>query len=217
MIKSLLFVTLVFILMSCGSGKKVDKEILDEVNKSMEIKRVNEVDIINKAMEWGDEISLKAQQELMSKLQQAIEEKGVPGAVEFCNVEALPSLQKVSEAFGVNVRRVSHDFRNPSDQPTADEEQLLLAYEYNEEHDIKSKANVQEVQNGEQLLYTKAIKIPGALCLQCHGEPKADISEETLQAINSLYPEDRAKGHKIGDLRGMWSISIPKKEVVKKL
>jgi hypothetical protein len=32
-----------------------------------------------------------------------------------------------------------------------------------------------------------------------------------------LYPEDKAIGHKIGDLRGMWSIRIPKKEVVKKM
>ncbi|MDX5479804.1 MAG: DUF3365 domain-containing protein, partial [Cyclobacteriaceae bacterium] len=29
--------------------------------------------------------------------------------------------------------------------------------------------------------------------------------------------EDKAIGHEVGDLRGMWSIRIPKKEVVKRM
>jgi len=53
--------------------------------------------------------------------------------------------------------------------------------------------------------------------LNCHGEPGKEISEETLQKLNELYPEDKAIGHQIGDLRGMWSIKIPKKEVVKEM
>jgi len=212
-----LFAAVLPFVFSCGSGEKVDKSVLDEVNQSMEVKKVDEVDILNKAMEWGDEISLVAQQELMAKLTQAIEEKGASGAVEFCNIEALPTLQKVSDSLGVRIRRVSNDYRNPSDRPNEDEAMLLEAYEYNQENGIENKPNVQEVQNGEVLLYTKAIKIPGGLCLNCHGEPEKDISAETLQKLDELYPEDKAKGHKVGDLRGMWSIAIPKKEVVKKL
>ncbi|QDH78779.1 DUF3365 domain-containing protein [Echinicola soli] len=205
------------LLISCGSRKKVDREVFDAVNESMEIKKVNEVDIINLAIKWGNEISAEAQQELMGKLNKSINEKGVAGAVEFCNVEALPSLNEVSKRHKVVVRRVSHDFRNPADQPNEEEEMLLEAYEYNEENGVKNSANVQEIGNGEILLYTKAIKIPGEMCLNCHGDPGVDIGEETLEKLDALYPEDKAKGHKVGELRGMWSIAIPKKEVVKKL
>ncbi len=204
-------------LVSCGSRKKVDREVFDAVNESMEVKKVNEVDIINKAIKWGNEISAEAQQKLMEKLTTAINEKGVAGAVEFCNVEALPSLDKVSKEHKVVVRRVSHDYRNPSDQPNDKEQMLLQAYEYNEENDVENSPNVQEIENGEILLYTKAITIPGEMCLNCHGDPKNDIDEATLAKIGKLYPEDKAIGHDVGDLRGMWSIAIPKKEVVKKL
>ncbi|UCS94765.1 DUF3365 domain-containing protein [Echinicola marina] len=204
-------------IMACNSEKHVDKEVLEEVNQSMEIKKVSEVDILNKAMEWGDEISGAAQEELMTKLLSTIEEKGVSEAIAFCNVEALPGLKKLSDDYGVKIRRVSHDYRNPEDQPGEMEEMLLQAYEYNEENDIANTTNVQELPGGEVLLYTKAIKIPGKLCLNCHGAPGKDITEETLAKLNELYPEDKAKGHEVGDLRGMWSIAIPKKEVVKKL
>ncbi|GAB4107817.1 hypothetical protein GCM10028791_02640 [Echinicola sediminis] len=217
MLRSLLIASFIPLLVSCGSGEKVDKSVLDEVNQSMEIKKVDDVDIINKALEWGNEISQAAQEELMAKLTKALEEQGPEGAVAFCQVEALPSLKAVSDKFGVSVRRVSHDYRNPVDRPTEEEEMLLQAYEYNEEKGMASKPNVQEIKNGEVLLYTKPIKIPGELCLNCHGEPGKDIAEGTLKKLQELYPEDKAKGHKIGDLRGMWSIAIPKREVVKKL
>ncbi|AWW31039.1 hypothetical protein DN752_13400 [Echinicola strongylocentroti] len=213
----ILFIVLAGLLVSCGSRKKVDREVFDAVNESMEVKKVNEVDIINKAIEWGNEITEEAQQELMGKLTTAINEKGVAGAVAFCNVEALPSLDEVSRKHKVVIRRVSHDFRNSSDRPNEKEEMLLQAYEYNEENDIQNKPNVQEIENGEILLYTKAITIPGKMCLNCHGDPNKDIDEATLAKIEKLYPQDKAKGHEVGDLRGMWSIAIPKKEVVKQL
>jgi hypothetical protein len=46
------------------------------------------------------------------------------------------------------------------------------------------------------------------MCLNCHGQPGTDISAETQKALAELYPNDLAIGHKIGDLRGMWSIRI---------
>ena len=55
------------------------------------------------------------------------------------------------------------------------------------------------------------------MCLSCHGESGTEINETTLQKLAELYPEDKAKGHKVGDLRGMWSVRIPKSEVVKRL
>lgn len=206
------------LILSCNSDKRISREVFEQVQKSQEIKIVHEVDILNKALEWGEEISLEAQKELMGTLQKVIGEQGVPGAIEFCNVEALPILKRVSNEYGVSIRRVSNRYRNPADQPTESEKGILEAYEYNEENGVEGNtANIQKLENGEELLFTKAITIPGGLCLNCHGEPGIDIQDETLEIIDRLYPEDKAKEHQIGSLRGMWSISIPIKEVVNKM
>ncbi len=159
------FLSIIIYLVACNSGKKVEKDVLEEVNQSMEIKKVSEAEIINGTLEWGNEISGEAQKELMAALQDAIAKNGVSGAIEYCNTQALPLVKKIGEKHGVKVRRVSHDYRNPNDQPDEMEEMLLQAYEYNEENGIENKPNVQELEGGEVLLYTKAIKIPGGLCL----------------------------------------------------
>jgi hypothetical protein len=215
--KILGFLLAITFLSSCGSNERVSKEVFEEVNKSMEVKKLNEVDILQAGMEWGDEISTEAQQQLVSALQKAIEEKGVPGAIEFCNVQAFPILQEVGTKYGVTVRRASNKYRNPADKPTEEEKGILEAYEYNAENELPLAPSIQKFENGEVYLYTKAIKIPNGMCLNCHGEPGTEISAETQKALAELYPEDKAIGHKIGDLRGMWSIRIPKKEVVKKM
>lgn len=202
---------------SCGPQERVSREVFEEVNQNMEVKKLSEAEILEKAMEWGDSISTLAQQQLIAQLQTAIAEKGVPEAIDFCNVNALGILQKVGEEYQVTVRRASNRYRNPADRPTTEEEGILEAYEYNAENGVKSDPNIQKVENGEVLLYTKPIVIPNGMCLSCHGEPGKEITAETLEKLEERYPEDQAKGHKIGDLRGMWSLRIPKSEVVKRM
>ncbi|WP_009033076.1 Tll0287-like domain-containing protein [Indibacter alkaliphilus] len=207
----------IFTIWSCNSNEKVSREVFDEVNKSMKVTKVNEAELLQSAIKWGNEISQEAQDQLISTLQNAISEKGVPGAIEFCNLEALPILKEVGDRYKVEIRRASFDYRNPEDKPRAYEEGILDTYVYNMENDLDSEPSVQKLENGEVLLYSKAIKIPSALCLNCHGQPGEEISPETMSKLDELYPEDKAKGHKIGDLRGMWSIRMPKNEVVKKI
>jgi uncharacterized protein YqeY len=205
------------LLIACGPQERVSKEVIQEVNKNMEVKRLTESEILQEAMIWGDSISMEAQNQLIKNLQTAIASQGIEGAVEFCNSNALPILKEVSEKNQVTIKRVSNRNRNPLDKPDQEESGILEAYEYNSEQGKTSDPNIQKINGGEVFLYTKAIVIPGGFCLSCHGEPGKDVSSETLSKITSLYPEDKALNHKIGDLRGMWSIRIPKKEVVKRL
>jgi len=202
---------------SCGPQERVSKEVFEAVNNQMEVKKLSDFEIVQEAMAWGDSIATEAQVQLISNLQKAIADKGVDGAVEFCNVNATPLLSEVAKKYNVSIRRASNRYRNPADKPTEDELPLLEAYEYNADNGLKSEPNIQKIENGDVLLYTKAIVIPGAFCLSCHGDPSNEIDSKTLQKIDSFYPDDKAKGHKIGDLRGMWSIRIPKKEVVNRL
>ncbi|WP_111669184.1 Tll0287-like domain-containing protein [Algoriphagus litoralis] len=215
--KAVLSIAILVIIAACGPQERISSETFKKVNESMEVKRLVESEIINEAMIWGDSISKEAQQSLITSLQDAIALNGVPGAIDFCNIQALPILSDLSQKYGVQVRRASNRYRNPSDQPTDEEKPILEAYEFNAENGNKSDPNIQKVENGEVFLYTKPIVIPGGMCLSCHGDPKSEINEATLQKLSQLYPEDKAKGHKVGDLRGMWSIRIPKSEVVKRL
>lgn len=209
--------TILILLLSCGPQERVSKETFEEVNQAMEVKRLTEAEILEEAMIWGDSISTEAQSQLLSALQKAIAENGVPGAVDFCSVQALPILTSVGEKYGVSIRRASNRSRNPKDNPTEEEKEILDAYEFNAEKGNTSEPNIQKFENGEVYLYTKAIMIPGGFCLSCHGEPGKEINTETLEKLTELYPQDNAKGHKVGDLRGMWSIRIPKSEVVKRM
>ena len=212
-----LFVGVGIMLVSCGSEERISREVFEEVQQANEVKKVSEVDIFNEAMKWGEEISLEAQKQLMATLTKAVEEKGPEGAVKFCHVEALPLLKELGDQYGVTIRRVSNQYRNPVDQPHGEEKMLLEAYEYNQEHGLKHTPNVQRTDDGSTLLFTKAITIPNGLCLNCHGQVGTDISAETSQKLSQVYPQDKATGHNIGDLRGMWSIAIPQKAIVDRL
>jgi hypothetical protein len=212
-----LFFASMLLMVSCGPQERVSKETFEEVNRNMEIKRVTEAEIIQEGMVWGDSITQEAQRQLISNLQKAISEQGIPGAIDFCNVNALSILTELGNLHSVQIKRASTKARNAADLPTDEERPILEAYEYNAENGIKSDPNIQKFENGEVFLYTKPITIPNGMCLSCHGEPGKEINKETLEKLGKLYPADSAKGHKVGDLRGMWSVRIPKKEVVKRL
>jgi hypothetical protein len=204
-------------MIACGPRERISKETFEQVNEAMEVKRLTEVEILEEAMEWGDSITTEAQTQLISNLQKAITEHGTVGALEFCNVQALPILAEVSDKHQVEIRRVSNRNRNPSNLPNEEETPLLDAYEYSAENGEKGDPSIQKVEDGAVFLYTKPIVIPGEFCLSCHGEPGKNIDENTVNKLAALYPKDKAQDHKVGDLRGMWSVRIPKKEVVKRL
>lgn len=211
------FFFLLILLFSCGPQERVSKEAFDEVQLNNDVKRITEVAIIEEAMVWGDSITQEAQAQLTAQLQAAIAANGPAGAIDFCKVNALPILESLGAKHAVTLRRVSSQPRNPADAPNAQELPLLDAYAYNAENKISSDPNIQKVENGEVLLYTKPILLANALCLSCHGDSKKDITPETAAKLKQQYPQDPATGYVLGDLRGMWALRLPKKEVVKRL
>lgn len=206
-----------FLFVACGPQERISKNVFDEVNNAMEAKKLSEAQITQEAMIWGDSISREAQQQLMTSLQKAVGEKGFEGALDFCNVNAAPIVKNLSDKHGVSIRRTSYRARNQNNLPTEEESQILDAYQYNAENGIENEPNIQKIEDGDVLLYTKAIVIPSEFCLSCHGDPKKDIEDGVLNKIDSLYPKDSARGFEVGDLRGMWSLKIPKKAVVNRL
>lgn len=45
-----------------------------------------------------------------------------------------------------------------------------------------------------------------AVCVTCHG---GSVADSVLQAIQAAYPDDRATGFEVGDLRGALWVEVP--------
>lgn len=208
--------TLVIIIHGCNTNQKVDREAVKEEMKARELKKVSDSEIISKGLEIGNMIAEEAQKTLQKNLLAAINEKGVPGALEFCNANALELVKDLEDSMDAEIYRVSNKFRNPKDQPDSLESLILDAYHYNVENGIVLEPSIQE-ENEQVLLYTKPISINNPLCLQCHGKIGEEITTENYEVISGFYPEDKAHGYELGQLRGMWSIRIPKKTIVNSL
>ena len=198
---------------SCGSDEKISREVFEEVQRANEVKKVSEVDIFNEALKLGEEISVDAQNHLMVALEKVIDEKGASGAAHFCSTQIPVLLKEIGDKYGVTIRRMPYHSGNTDIETLEEERMLLEAYAYNEQNGITHEPNLQKIEDGSVLLFTKAITVTDGLCLNYKGEAGEDIDEQTLRNITPSNPEDSTES----GLRGMWSIAIPQKEVVKKL
>lgn len=52
--------------------------------------------------------------------------------------------------------------------------------------------------------------VTNTMCLQCHGTPNKEITTSVLETLTALYPQDKATGYDIEQLRGMWRIQFVK-------
>jgi hypothetical protein len=199
-----------------GCKEEMSKESRDIGRTDMmsqKIKKVDQAEIFTIGLERGREIALLAKTTLGKQLKSTIQDQGVGEAIRYCNIAAYPLVDSLSKSYGASIRRTSLRIRNPEDAPDSLERMLLEAYAYNIENDQPLNESIQEYDS-KYLLYTKPIMIEGALCLACHGSPGTNVSAETEDLIKSLYPDDNAMNHALSDLRGMWSIKLPIKDIV---
>ena len=215
---SLTWIAIIILLAACDSGsqRRIKREALQEEIRNREPKKLSEAQIIDEAFRQGRLISEEAQKELFSTLEKILNEAGPATAVQYCNIQAYPLTDSLSSKFNAEIRRTSLRTRNPLNAPSEIETQLLEAYEYNEDNQLPMEDNVQRLDR-EHFLYTRPIVLNNELCLNCHGEPAKDIEHETLKRVDSLYPQDKARNYKLGELRGMWSIKLDQKDLVNAL
>jgi len=151
----------------------------------------------------GDSISSEMQAVLLKNVGEAIQHGGTEFAVEFCNLKAMPLTDSISEKHQVKIQRLSDKNRNPKNSLQLESDRLAW------EKIKKEKTDFIEQSRTGEIYYYKPISIGMPSCIQCHGK-RSDISEKTLELIGLKYPDDKATGYEMGDLRGMWKISIKK-------
>ncbi|GIV33299.1 MAG: hypothetical protein KatS3mg031_0834 [Chitinophagales bacterium] len=157
-------------------------------------------------MQTASEATLALQQTLSAALKKAMEDSGAAYAIHYCNLHVHPLTDSISEALRLNIARVSHRARNPKNQASADELRMIAAYEQQLAEEKPLKPILQKA--GNQYTFYSPILIFSPLCLQCHGQPDTEIHPATLQAIQNLYPEDKATGFRLQDVRGLWRVEF---------
>lgn len=163
------------------------------------------------ALEKGAGIAEASFKALSSRLQAAMQEGGPAHAVDFCSLHALSIMDSLSTAHHATIRRTSDRVRAPHDRPDAQEARVLEAMlaewgARGAQADVQARA----LEHGDSIAFYAPIYISSPICLKCHGDSDGGMDATALAIINERYPDDRAKGYALGDLRGMWSIRWPR-------
>ncbi len=159
-------------------------------------------------LEKGQQIAGATFNALSTQLQSAMQEGGVPHAVEYCNLAAYPLVDSLSKVHNATIRRTSTKIRNEKDAPTEAEQVILSKYQQMATNGEALAPIVEEI-DAQTVAFYAPIKVVG-LCLQCHGKVGETLLEENHALIKEYYPNDEAVGYSDGDLRGMWSIQMKK-------
>jgi len=143
---------------------------------------------------------------LKNELVTAIKKSGPIHAVGACNGKA-PEIAKAKSADGWTVGRTSLKLRNPDNRPDAWEMKVLQSFEARKKQgENPAKIAFGEVveQDGKKV-YRFMKAIPTAeICLKCHGNR---IEPDVAAKLDGLYPHDKARGFKPGDIRGAFTLS----------
>lgn len=180
----------------------------DEIElQSKEKNKLSEAE--KQLLEQGKSYALATKAVLGKNLMMKLKSEGTEGALEFCNLKAIHFTDSMSLHQGVTISRVSDQNRNPENEAAGEALKFI-------------KRSKELLMNGKTIkpeISTKDGKATGfypiltnAMCLQCHGKSRDEIRPSTLALIEDLYPEDRATGYGLNELRGIWVVEWPIEE-----
>ena len=159
-------------------------------------------------IDTGDKLSKELVNKLGSKLKHEIQTNGLLSAASFCNTNAHILTEEVNlhQLEGISVKRISLKERSAANIPSEDEAKTLRSLQALLD-EKKLPAYVVEA-NPKSYKYYKPLVIQQEACLKCHG----DITKnpELSEFIKETYPQDKATGYKMGDLRGAILVEVKK-------
>ena len=159
-----------------------------------------------KYIQTGKKITTFSFKTLSKEVMNAINEGGVQHAVDYCHLQAGPMIDSLSKQYNAKISRVSDQYRNPQNKP--DELDLTVIETYRKQLDEGQELQAHLENTGKEIIFYSPILILNPVCLNCHGVPGATAEQANIDFIRTKYPEDRAVGYKLGDLRGVWKIVL---------
>jgi hypothetical protein len=105
---------------------------------------------------------------------------------------------------GAKVGRTSARLRNPANAPPAWAAPYVAATDGRKAADVAPRA----FDLGDRVGLLRPVEIRRR-CLHCH-DARERLSEGTRAWLSRSYPQDRAVGYALGDLRGFWWAEVAK-------
>ena len=128
---------------------------------------------------------------------------GPAAAIGVCRIQA-PQIAQSLSIDGVAVGRSSHRLRNADNVAPDWAAPLLQRYLVDDGDRAPHAVPIADGRWG----YVEPITVQ-PLCLACHGE---SLAPEVRSQIGELYPDDKATGVEVGDLRGIFWAEFPLRE-----
>ena len=197
------------IFMSCNNSNevketKVNKVISNQDEKKSISENTNDLTLL----ETGQSFAVQTQEILAKNLLNAINTKGTEHALSFCNEKAYPLTDSMALVVNAHIKRVSDKTRNPKNLANKEESAYIKKSKELLAKGENIKPEITEI-DGKSVGYYPIIT--NKMCMQCHGNPNTEILTNTRSKIKNLYPNDKAVGYKINELRGIWVVEMNKK------
>lgn len=135
-------------------------------------------------------------------LKAVLKDMSAPDAIEMCTHNQSVNNYSKTLPEGITLRRITSKARNEGHIAKNDLEAKTLI-----EMDSLKKPIIKKVSNNHFQFY-KPLIVKEA-CLKCHGSIE-QIGENSLGLIKKSYPNDKATGYKVGDVRGVFLVDIVK-------
>lgn len=161
--------------------------------------------------EEGRKVADSLLQMIRSELVKSIESSGPLRAIVVCKYSVPEITSNISRTSGWKVSRVALRPRNPA-LGAADpwEQRAILGFEQAAARGEKEPLETAEIVNepaGRFFRYARALTL-NSLCMNCHG-PTENLTEAVKAQLAVEYPNDRATGYRLGQVRGAVTIKRP--------
>ena len=168
----------------------------------------DEATMLNEARSIAEMMPTRLNQVLVEE----IDTKGQVGAISVCRDKAPMMARAMSDKTGWAIRRVSLRNRNPKATPDPWESAVLQEFDRRvaagaSPIGLEMAATVVTESGFQVVRYMKALPTREG-CMQCHGNPDF-MSPAVLQTLKELYPDDKALGYNVGEVRGAISMQKP--------
>ena len=193
----LITITILLVATACKNKNEQSQDATTQTTSSVDYRKL------------GDSLSIIAQQTLLANVSEAMGKGGPTYAVDFCHENVATIIDSITKESIADIQRISFKNRNTKNTPIVSSDSAILNY-YALQQKLGTIGRDTVITGIQQTLYYKPIVLGMPACLKCHGLPGKDIDANTLELLQKKYPEDKAIGYKLGDLRGAWKISFSK-------
>ena len=165
------------------------------------------LDLAKRTQKARDATSILSER-LRSSLGAAIKSKGVAASLSHCQTLSPDLVTNASDEFGFEAERTALRLRNPEHAPDEWELKVLQLFQAK----IGGGADPAKLEYAEILTTAEGDKLfrymrpimMADMCLACHGP---DVKQDVKSEIARYYPDDKALGFKLGELRGAFSLA----------